>query len=109
ERPRVAVVVGAVGRRTGPASLHQRGPGGGVVGALLGRLQRGLLLLADDRVLTVAATAAGERVEDSAEAVARADAEQHQAATEDDRETQVDHLHGAPAATAAEIEQHLRG
>src|SRR5947209_8187205 len=68
-----AVVAALPGR--GPAGLYERRPRGCVAGVQPGGPQRRLLLLADDLMLSAAGAAAGEGVEDAAEAVAGADAE----------------------------------
>ena len=76
------------------------------VGFCLRLLERLLLLRTDDRLLAGARSAAGEGVEKAAEAVAGADAEQYESAAHQDREKQVDALHGPAPTAAAKIEEH---
>src|SRR5450755_85345 len=72
-----------------PTGADQGSPGRGAAGAALDLGQRGLLLLADDGGLLVA-RAPRERVEQAAEPAAGADAEEHESAAHENRETEVD-------------------
>ena len=84
-----------------------RRPARGIRGILLGLAKCGLFLLAHDLFLAAAGAVAGEGIQQAAEAVAGADAEQHQTTAHQDREAEIDALDGAATAATTEIEKHV--
>src|SRR6185312_4323346 len=86
------------------AGGFQSGPGGGVVGVLLGLLERVLLRRVDE--LALVGASATEGVEEAAVAAAGADPEEDKAAPDEDGEAEVHRLDGAATAAAAQIEEH---